>query len=194
MLIEFLLEEPSMSDALRVILPQILPQNIKYYLRPHNGREDLRKSIPIKIRAYAKYKHEKVKFIILHDQHSHDCKKLKSELMEVCKNSGECDCLIRIVCTELESWYLGDLQAIEKAYPKFKSSKFINKEKFRNPDKLTNAAEEMIKILPSFQKGQGSKNIPVYMDLDNNKSESFKQFVSGVRKFLGIMSDLPLFK
>jgi hypothetical protein len=85
--------------------------------------------------------------------------------------------LIRIPCRELEAWYLGDMKAIEQAYPKFNASKFQNKEKFRNPDHCR-ASSELKKIIPTFQKGTAAKEIPKYMSIERNTSESFNQFVN----------------
>ncbi|MGV2390610.1 MAG UNVERIFIED_CONTAM: DUF4276 family protein [Microcystis novacekii LVE1205-3] len=45
------------------------------------------------------------------NQDSHDCQKLKKELGEICQNASDAQVLIRIICHELESWFLGDLAA-----------------------------------------------------------------------------------
>ncbi|MDJ1173746.1 hypothetical protein [Roseofilum capinflatum] len=47
----FLLEEPSMKDVLELILPQIFEPSKTYKCIPHQGKQDLAKSIPIKIKA-----------------------------------------------------------------------------------------------------------------------------------------------
>jgi hypothetical protein len=140
------------------------------------------KSIPNKLKInYG----EPTTFVILHDQDSNDCKILKSEILEICKNNCRVDnkFLIRIVCRELESWYLGDMQAIECAFPRFKAAKYQNGAKFRNPDGL-NATDEIIKLVPNFQKTKGAKLISQHIDIQNNRSESFNQFVSGLRNKL----------
>jgi hypothetical protein len=186
MRIEFLLEEPSMENVLTEILPKILPEcfvlNENYFLRPHQGKSDLRKSIPKKVKAFS-YSQEQVKIVILHDQDSHDCIELKSQIRELCNQSGNCPTLIRIVCKELEAWYLGDMKAIQKVYPRFKIDSHKGKAKFRNPD-ACNASDELRKIIPDFQKGYASREISKYLDINNNTSESFNQFVNGVVRFL----------
>ncbi|TAE49129.1 MAG: DUF4276 family protein [Cytophagales bacterium] len=110
------------------------------------------------------------------------------KLKEIYFQNGDCKVLIRIVCRELESWYLGDMQAIQQAYPSFKLDKYTNKKKFREPDIMNNAAEEIEKILPEFKKINSAKLISQYLDVVNglknkNKSESYKQFIKGVQKF-----------
>lgn len=186
--LEFLLEEPSMANVLTVILPKILPEgyrlDVNYFLRPHSGKADLKKSIPKKMRAfsYPNYPYPVI-MIILHDQHSHDCIELKRELSTLCKSNSNRPYMVRIVCRGLESWYLGDMKAIEAAYPTFKSKKYKEKKKFRNPDNCI-ASEELSKILPVFQKIHASKNISVHLDTNRNTSPSFNHFVSGLHKTL----------
>lgn len=180
----FLLEEPSMKIVLETILPKLIPEHISYICIPHQGKQDLTKSIPKKIKAF-NFKPE-TKFIIVHDQDSHDCKKLKSELLEICQNTGNKNILIRIICHELESWFLGDLVAVEKAYrlkPESLSQQ-QNKTKFRNPDQLNSAKEELRKLVPEYYPGIHSKAIAPYLSLTENKSCSFQVFLDGINKIL----------
>lgn len=184
--VEFLLEEPSMENVLREILPQILPEgfyvNGNCFLRPHQGKSDLKKSIPSKVRVASNFSIP-TKIIIVQDQDSNDCIELKKELAGICLKNGNCPVLIRIACRELENWYLGDMKAIEMVYPKFIPRKHKYKAKFRVVDNC-HGAYELENIIPSFQKGFGSKNIPLHMNLEKNNSVSFNHFVSGVKRFL----------
>jgi uncharacterized protein YktA (UPF0223 family) len=57
---------------------------------------------------------------------------------------------VRIVCTELESWFLGDFQAIEKTFNiDLKNRK--NKTIYRNPDAIRNAKQELKRLVPQYQ-------------------------------------------
>jgi len=174
----FMVEERSMKELLEILLPKILPDSFEQPLIiSHNGKRDLQKSIPVKLRAW---QNPEDKFVIVHDQDSGDCHELKAELLSLCGNSKN-DCLIRIVCDELESWYFGDLAAVSLAYGK----DFIRlnaKRKYRMPDKLGNAKQEFRKIIPSYQPIGGARKIAAHMDVDNNTSPSFNVFVSGVRR------------
>lgn len=185
-LIEILVEEPSMKNFLSEILPKILPDgyylNYNCFIRDHQGRNHLQKEIPIKVRAYQNYS-KPVKLIIIQDQHSEDCKNLKSKLQNLVTCNSNLNSLIRIVCRELEAWYIGDMEALNKVYPKFNVDKYRNWAKFRDPD-LCNAANELKQIISNFQKGIASKEIPKYFDLDNNKSKSFNHLISGIKNFL----------
>ncbi len=185
--VEILTEEVSMEETLKVLLPRLLPakwvlgQN--YFIRPHEGKSDLQKSIPRKMKVFSNY-HERAGLIIVHDQDSNDCKVLKNKLRSICEQNGTCKVLIRIACQELEAWYLGDMDAIKQAYPNFAIEKHKNKAKFRNPDKL-NAYDELQKILPEFQKIASAREISKKISISEstNKSTSFNQFISGVYRF-----------
>jgi len=93
------------------------------------------------------------------------------------------DTLIRIVCSELESWYLGDLDAVEKSY-KINLSGYKSKAIFRNPDLIFNAKSELKKLASFYQPITGSKIIARNMDITKNKSPSFKTFLHGIEKLV----------
>jgi hypothetical protein len=191
--IEILTEEPSIKEVLNVILPKILSDKWKldenYFIRPHEGKSDLKKSIPKKVTAFSSSPYEKIGIVIIQDQDSHDCKILKTEILELCEQNNKnqsCEILVRIVCRELESWYLGDMEAIEKAYPKFKAKNYATKSKFRTPDNLNNSQEEIEKILPEFTKIDSAKRIAPHLNTDilsTNKSISFNIFLKGITDF-----------
>ncbi len=184
--IEFLLEEPSMENFLKEILPRILPPGyaigVNCFLRPHQGKSDLKKSIPRKIRTFSNF-YIPAKVIIIQDQDSSDCKELKQQLLNICSENGTCPVLIRISCRELENWYLGEMEAIEKVYPSFKAKSRKYKAKYRNVDKLLGSVE-LSKAISTFQKGYASKNIPKHLNIEKNNSTSFKHLITGVKKFL----------
>lgn len=184
--VEFLLEEPSMMNFLEIILPEILPIDmvlgVNCFLRPHQGKQDLKKSIPRKVRVFSNY-HMPTKIVVVHDQDSNDCIQLKSELTAICNANGDCPVLIRIACRELENWYLGDMKAISQVYPGFKPKTHRYKSKFRIVDN-TFGSVELEAMIPSFQKSYASRNIPHYIELDKNKSVSFQHFKNGLVKFL----------
>lgn len=190
--IEILVEEPSMKEFLTILLPNILDNqwvlNINYFIRSFEGKSDLQKNIPSKIKLLSNWNHEAVGVVIMQDQDSSDCKVLKQKLIEICNQNGNCPKLVRIICRELESWYLGDFLAVNKAYPSFKYQNYTNKSKFRIPDNC-NAFDELKKILPEFQKVGGAKKIAPFMTINKNKSESFQKTVTGLFGFFGSIKD-----
>jgi uncharacterized protein YktA (UPF0223 family) len=167
-----------MKETLENILPLIVPKDIPFLCIPHEGKADLQKSIPRKL---LQWREPDVQFIIVHDQDSSACRELKKELISLVPDEKWKDTLIRIVCTELESWFLGDLQAVEKAFSiNLKNQK--NKALFRDPDNIQNAKRELKKLAPKYQQVSGSQSISKYMDVTNNKSCSFNIFVAGVKR------------
>jgi hypothetical protein len=176
----FLLEEQSMKEVLAVILPKILPMTFTFQCVHHNGKSALRKSIPIKTKGWRK---PDVQFVIVHDKNSSDCKKLKEELYNLIDSTRRVNSLIRIVCTELESWFLGDLNAIEKGYH-INLSAHKTKAIFREPDIISNAKQALKKLVPAYQPISGSNAIAQFMDITKNNSHSFNVFISGIKKLI----------
>lgn len=180
----FLLEEPSIQTVLEAILPKLISESITYKCIPHRGKQDLTNAIPRTIKAFRFS--PSTKLVIVHDQDSHDCKKLKAELSQICQNAGGSKVLIRIVCHELESWFLGNLAAVEEAYHLKPNSlsKLQGKSKFRNPDRLNSAKQEIRRLVPEYYENTHSKKIAPYLSLTENTSHSFQIFCSGVQKFI----------
>ncbi len=173
----FLLEEESMKALLDVLLPQILPQEINFLCIPHEGKQDLEKSIPRKLRAWQT---PDTSFVIVRDKDGADCIEIKNHLVNLCVQAGRNDSLVRIACHELESWFLGDLAAVEKAFNIKKLAEQQRNKKYKEPDKLSNASEELEKLVKGYRKVSGAKKIAAYMAIDQNYSHSFNCFISGV--------------
>ena len=178
--IVFFLEEPSAEAMLEGFLPKALPAGPSYRCIVFEGKQDLEKQLVKRMRGY-RVPHSG--FVVLRDQDSGDCKKIKSIFVQKCNEAKHPDALIRIACYELESWYLADLCAVEKA---FSLSGFIkkyqNKMKFRSPDEFPSPAKTLKNIVPLYQKVSGSRAIGPHIDPNNSRSRSFYSFVSGLRK------------
>lgn len=177
----FLVEERSMQEVLNIILPQILPQEIYFQVIPHEGKSDLQKSIPRKLKAW---QNPNVFFIILHDQDSNNCIQLKQALQSLCVEAEKPSSLVRIICHELEAWFLGDLIAVDQAFPGKNLSRKQNSNKYRNQDQLNNAAQELKSLVKEYQKISGARKIAPYLDLERNCSISFKVFIEGVTRLV----------
>jgi hypothetical protein len=109
----FFLEEPSAEEMLKGILPRILPDDVQPEYKVFEGKQDLEKRFPIILRAW---REPDCSFIIVRDQDSGDCLIVKQRLVALWQGTGRVDVpmLFRIACRELESFYLGDLAAVEK--------------------------------------------------------------------------------
>ena len=175
----FLLEEPSMKYLLDELLPRILPKDIDFQTIPHNGKRDLEKSIPRKLRGWNEP--GDIRFVILHDQDTKDCIALKQELLQLCSVTDK-PVLVRISCQEMESWYFGDVNALASAYNNPKLKEISQKKKFRIPDAIPSPKEELYRLIPEHQQIAGAKLVAPHMNIENNTSVSFNYFVSGVRR------------
>ncbi|MES2614500.1 MAG: DUF4276 family protein [Bdellovibrionota bacterium] len=173
-----------MKEFLDEFLPRLfleLKHEVDFITIPHQGKTDLKRSIPKKLRAWNE---KNVHFIVLHDKDSNDCKKLKKELQILCHDAKRPETLIRIVCFELESWFLGDLRSVGLAFNMLNLYKKQSMSKFKDPDLLANAADELIKLIPEYRKSSSPKKIGLYLSIDDNNSKSFHVFIEGVRRIL----------
>ncbi len=175
-----LCEELSMKEMLREFLPKIFDDNVIIKYIVFDGKRDLRKRVSRKLKAY---QNNSARFLIILDQDTCDCYELKREITQKCETTHK-KFIVRIVCRELESWYLADLSAVEKGFRIPGLSLKQNKEKFRNPDKIAHAAEELQKLVPHYQKVSGSREIGKFLSITNNRSKSFHAFVTGCQKLL----------
>ncbi|MCB1821004.1 MAG: DUF4276 family protein [Candidatus Competibacteraceae bacterium] len=181
--IVFFLEEPSAREMLNGLLPKILPEGYQPQYIVFEGKQDLEKRLPIRLRAWQQ---PDTIFVVLRDQDSGNCKTIKDGLVATCIKAGQPNTLVRIACHELESFYLGDLVAVAEAIGPENLGRQQSNAKYRDPDRLTNPAQELKMIAPKYQKLSGSRAIGPRMNLDANYSHSFNVFVSGVRKLVGI--------
>ena len=177
----FLLEERSMQEVLQVVVPPLVPEHVTCRFIPHEGKHDLEKSIPRKLRAWQV---PGAQFVVVRDKDAGDCKKVKKKLAQLCTNGHRPDTLVRIVCHHLEAWFLGDLAAVEKAYELNGVAKRQGERKFCDPDRLVNAEDELRRLVSEYQKIGGSRIIAPHLTIDANKSHSFNVFLDGVRRLV----------
>lgn len=175
--IVFFLEEPSAREMLKGVLPRVLPENASVQFVVFEGKQDLEKRLPKRLRAWLQ---PDVKFVVLRDQDGGDCAVIKRNLKRICDDAGKPDVLVRIACHELESFYLGDLDAVSRSIGPAALARLQEKAKFRDPDKLANPSEELKKIAPDYQKVSGSRAIGLLLSIENNRSESFNALLNGV--------------
>lgn len=173
----FFLEERSMKELLDGILPRILPEGILFQTIPHQGKSDLEKSLPIKLKGWNE---PDTKFVVVHDQDSNNCIELKQKLKKLCAGYGK-EVLIRIPCHELEAWYWGDLPAVSKALGKDISA-LSKKRKYHIPDQIENPKRELKRYLPDMGQIDSARRIAPHMNIMENTSHSFRVFTQGVLK------------
>lgn len=168
-----------MKALLRKILPKLAPdfrENEHWLVIEHEGKSDLEKSFPIKVQQWQE---PGVRFVILRDNDGGDCSVLKARLLSRLPANAP-DCLIRIVCQELESWLIGDKDALEAAYPNATKHGFFKKLAKADPDTLNNASELAGQFTGTKAKTIRAEEIASHMDPSRNRSTSFQVFCRGV--------------
>lgn len=177
----FFLEEPSAKAMLQGVLPRVLPPDIAVHYMVFEGKQDLQKLL---VRRMQHWQKPDSRFIVLRDQDSGDCHQVRQHLLKLCTQAGKPEALVRVACHELESFYLGDLCAVEQGLDLKGLSKRQNGRKFRPPDQLTNASEELKKLTGQrYQKLSGSRAIGPYLQVDGrNRSRSFNVLLDGIRR------------
>ncbi|GHT80697.1 hypothetical protein AGMMS49960_03260 [Betaproteobacteria bacterium] len=181
--IVFLLEEPSMKVLLDKLLPRLFPEWMEgthFICLQHEGKNDLDKSIPRKLKAWQE---PDARFVIVRDNDNANCIELKRKLHAICEQTGRPETLIRLVCQELESWYLGDLQALDNAFDTTDATLNTpkNRKRFANPDQWQKPSVEIKRLLPSFQKIAGARAIAEHLNVQNNRSRSFQVLFEGIQ-------------
>jgi hypothetical protein len=178
----FLLEEDSAKAMLESLLPRMLNPTIIPRLIAFNGKQDLEKQMLRRIKGYL---NPNARFIVMRDQDSApDCIALKNALLERVIEAGRQPVpMIRIACKELESFYLADLAAVETAMNIKGLSKQQGNRKFKSPDYLTSPSKELAMLTKHhYQKVSDSRLIGRHLDMDNQRSASFKNLIAGIRR------------
>jgi hypothetical protein len=160
---------------------RLIPENYPVRYIVFEGKQDLEKQV---VRKIKKYLNPKAYFIILRDQDSEDCLRIKERLKSKCAEAQKPETVVRIACRELESWYLADFVALEKSFGKRGILKLQNKEKFRNPDSLGSPSKELKNLIPEFQKVNAARLLGTNLDLENDRSKSFFHFIKSIRKIV----------
>lgn len=182
----FLLEEPSMKILLLGLLPRLFPgwaEHEHFMCISHEGKSDLDKSIPTKLKAWQV---PGDRFVIVRDNDNVDCIDLKSRLNQVCTINRRPDTLIRLVCQELESWYIGDIEALALAFDPQLDAPALRK-RFADPDTWQKPSKELERLIPKFQKGAGARVMAQHLRETGNLSHSFNVFVDGLKRMAGQM-------
>lgn len=174
----FLLEEASMKILLEGLLPRLFP-DLKFLCIAHEGKNDLEKSIPRKLNAWNE---PDVRFVVVRDNDNGDCLRIKDRLRALCTSAGRTETLVRIVCQELEAWYLGAPEALAQAYRQPKLANLAEKAKYREPDKLPKPSADLEKLLPEFQKLDCARRMGEILSESDHRSPSFRAFLSGLRR------------
>lgn len=202
MQIEFLVEEPSAEEALRHILPKLVRGRARWKLVNLGSKYKLLNALPDRLAAYRDRiaRGEQLRVLVLVDRDEDDCTELKCELERMARSAGlktktspDTQGLFhvvnRIAVEELESWFIGDTEALRRTFrslPPVDASKGI----FRNPDNggSWEALHRYLKkhgiYKSSYPKIDAARRIAPNLNLQANRSRSFQVFIQGVEALL----------
>ncbi|GAA3929590.1 hypothetical protein GCM10022406_13780 [Hymenobacter algoricola] len=176
---------------LETLLPRLLDSSIKPRLIPFEGKQDLEKRMVAKLRGYV---NPEARFIIMRDQDSApDCRVVKARLTTKCAEAGRASVsLVRIACRALETFYLADLAAVERALGLRGLHSQQANAKFRAPDYLESPDHELSKITnQAYQKVRDSRLLGTCLAIANTRSESFRNLVGAIRRLEAELLALP---
>jgi hypothetical protein len=180
--IVFFLEEPSAQRMLEGVLPRFIPADVAVRYVLFQGKSDLEKELVRKLRLWQL---PDSVFVVMRDQDAGDCRVIKMKLEDLCRQAGRSEALVRIACHELESFYLGDLAAVERGLEMKGLISKQSKSQYKNPDRLSNPAEILGRLTNGkYQKLAGSRAIGGFLNLEKNSSRSFTVLLSGIKKVL----------
>ena len=191
--IEFLVEEPSAEAALKNLVPKLMGKDISFNIHVFQGKQDLLKNLPKRLRGYRYWLPDDWYIVVLIDKDQEDCAKLKQKLEQTAHDegfitrsnsgpAGKFQVINRIAIEELEAWFFGDVVALQSAYPRI--PKLLDKSrKFRNPDAISNTWESLEGVFQKVGYYRGglpkievARKISQYMDPNRNTSKSFQIF------------------
>jgi hypothetical protein len=142
--VELLVEDRSMAEALRQLLPRLLGR-LTWAIHEHQSKRDLLRRLPDRLRGYASWIPPTWRIVVLVDRDHDDCAELKADLERIAGNAGLVTrtaaagrpyvVVNRLAIEELEAWYFGDWQAVRAAYPKV-SPNVPSRARYRDPDAI----------------------------------------------------------
>ncbi len=195
--LEVLVEEPSAEAALRHLLPKLVPAAVRWKIVNFRSKSRLLKELATRLRAYRirVERGEDVRILVLVDRDDDDCLELKRGLDAAAAQArlssrsrpdpdGGFRIVNRVVVEELESWFLGDPAALRAAFPSLPAVKPASGP-FRSPDRgdwktLHRYLRKHGIYRKHYPKIDAARRIASRMDVNANRSPSFRQFRTGL--------------
>lgn len=167
-----------MEAFLEGVLPRLLPDHVHTILIPHEGKSDLERSIPRKLRAW---RTPNTSFVVVRDQDSADCRSVKQRLLELCHDGGRPDTLVRIACRELEAYYLGAPETLTQVTGQHAWQRGALRKVLRAPDEVDRPSHLVMEHAPGFGKVSLARAMGRVIPLDQSRSTSFLTLLRGIR-------------
>lgn len=157
-------EEASASEIVRAVARKLnlLP---RITILKHQGAGDLERSIANKI---ANDPFSNTKFLVLRDADNQNCKQLKEKLFAMVPTKKRARTRIRIVCQELEAWYLAQPKALQLA--KVLESPVPKKNLAANVDNIVNPKKLFLRHAHNKGQIEHARRIGEHLDIDSQVS------------------------
>ncbi|RYX92801.1 MAG: DUF4276 family protein [Comamonadaceae bacterium] len=158
--------------------------------RPELKHQGLLDQLPAKLRGFGKSLPEDAMVLVVIDTDDQPCKELLAGLKRMLDALPvKPTVMFRLAVEETESWFIADIDAIQKAYPGQLKKKNVLKN--IKPDAIVGASEKLaealgfnLKIVAGPTKFQWATRIAPHLNLDNPASPSFKKLIDGIEKAL----------
>lgn len=219
--IELLVEDASGAKLLAALLPKLLgecgnphtwrvhsykgighlPKNLKS--STDASKRVLLDQLPKLLRGYGKTPGVDAVVVVL-DTDRRDCRQFLRELKEMAAqcNPAPKNTLFRLAIEEVEAWYLGDREALHKAYPQAKADvlkRYTQDSVCGTWELLADAiypggAQSLNKAgwpLPGQVKYEWAEKIAPLLEPDRNLSPSFGKLRDGLRRLIHKEIDAP---
>lgn len=188
----FLVEGATDAGFLHAFLLRARVSKERFTIVPFRGKSDLLGNFHLHIR---RWREPGTRFVILVDQDEDDCKRLKRNITESarekCATQSE-RLMVRIACREAEAWYLGDIAALQEAYPDARPSVWRSISRRKNPDDIRLPKPSgMLANIPGFAKRDAAERMGDILgrkwseSMEDNRSASFRCFASGLMRMFG---------
>ncbi len=191
--LEILVEEASMEVFLRALLPRLLGDGARFDVHAYQGKDDLVKKLPDRLRGYTHWIPETWRIVVVVDRDQDDCYTLKQRMEAIITDANlrsrakaksmQWQVVSRIAIEELEAWYFGDWETVCALYPGV-SENIPKKKNYRDPDAIPGGTwESFERILQKaghhkggLRKIEAARALGGKMVPDRNRSRSFQVF------------------
>lgn len=205
--LEVLVEGASDSPTVKEVLERKfqLVEGEHFRIHPHKGKgklpanplgrpelkhQGLLDQLPAKLRGFGRSLPVYAVVLVVVDVDTQPCQELLAELNSML---GVLPCkpkvLFRLAIEETESWFIADVEALQKAYPgQVKKSVLKNIQLdsvIGASEKLAEALGLNVKAVAGPTKFQWAEKIAPHLDLDNPRSPSFKKLIEGIAGIVG---------
>jgi hypothetical protein len=191
--LEILVEEPSMEFFLRELLPGLISDQVTFNVFPSQGKQDLLRNLPARLKGYARWLPDGWRVIVVLDRDDDDCGDLKRSMEKAAADAGlrtrsvaagaPWQVANRIAVEELEAWYFGDWDAVRETFPGVPKS-IPERAAYRDPDGIRGgtweAFERVLQKAGYFEAGLRKRELARALGKQlvpaRNRSHSFSLF------------------